>query len=729
MTTVSRSRVFRGIVACLLAGCGGDGPVQPSRVATSITLSETAVSFASLGLTQQLTATVRDQNGQLMQGTPVAWGSSDDGVVTVSGDGLITAVANGDATIDATSQAASASVSAVVRQVAAALAMVMEPAGASAGQPFTTQPIVEVQDLNGHRIADDDGRLVSAEVTSAPAAMPTLLPASVPAVLVGTLTAETMDGVATFADLSLGGDVGDYSLAFHSDGLPGAASSQVFPLAPGPPMVLAAVAGMNADVIAGASVDASVRVIDGFGNGVPGEHIGWSVLTGGGTVDPDETTTDSQGVASTTWATGPNAGVQNQLVASMGEPMVSVQIATVPDVARAPFRFAMDTEWVAPMRSADLVVRDAGGRAVPPVQLDYTVNEYTFGEEPTGVLISDEGRATYGGLSVRPTWAYRIVAHHSGTKVEGIMLVVAHQTPGPRTIVASEHWRMVVPPSWIERIRSTVPDYQRAFDVGWEAQKELMGATVEEAWNAIPHADGQFLAQMTLMEDVNVCGLSTLPLVFGESCFVWPADPDPILGRTNVPRWFILFHEMGHTASLGQPQRAMFDLLMGGAPWTEGDASLLSFWSARRMQEAPDLSPAARESVRRIWEGVTPPWEADLQTWESGSAPFRDDVNFDFTANVWDGIHLRFMNEFGPDYILRYVRAWRIDPVVRALMDLDGAGTTTATRATFAAASLSAALRRSELRSRFEDDWRFPIVDPLFDQLYDHLLTAMDVPW
>ena len=73
----------------------------------SVTVSPAAASIA-LGQTVQLTATPRDSQGNALAGRVVAWSTSDASVATVSGSGLVTAVAVGGATITATSEGKSA---------------------------------------------------------------------------------------------------------------------------------------------------------------------------------------------------------------------------------------------------------------------------------------------------------------------------------------------------------------------------------------------------------------------------------------------------------------------------------------------------------------------------------------------------------------------------------------------------------------------------------------------
>ena len=116
-----RSIVLRPVsVLCLVIGCGEDAPTLPPEppepVATTVTLAPSSVTLHALGDTIQFTATVLDQNGQVMTGVMVAYSSSADSVATVDTTGLVTAVANGNATLTATSGTASGSATVTVEQ-------------------------------------------------------------------------------------------------------------------------------------------------------------------------------------------------------------------------------------------------------------------------------------------------------------------------------------------------------------------------------------------------------------------------------------------------------------------------------------------------------------------------------------------------------------------------------------------------------------------------------------
>ncbi len=108
-----RSLVVVLACAAWIAGCG-DGstdplpspqpppppPPEPPR-ATTVTITPSTVALTALGATAQLAAEVRDQNGQAMAGVTITWSSGSPAVATVDASGLVTAVANGTATISA----------------------------------------------------------------------------------------------------------------------------------------------------------------------------------------------------------------------------------------------------------------------------------------------------------------------------------------------------------------------------------------------------------------------------------------------------------------------------------------------------------------------------------------------------------------------------------------------------------------------------------------------------
>lgn len=111
------SLVLTALSACGGGGGGGGGvtPPPPTPVFTSLTVTPSAATVA-VGGTQSLTASALDQNNQPITGVTVTYQSSDATVATVSGNGVVTGVKVGLATItatgtkDATTKSANASV-------------------------------------------------------------------------------------------------------------------------------------------------------------------------------------------------------------------------------------------------------------------------------------------------------------------------------------------------------------------------------------------------------------------------------------------------------------------------------------------------------------------------------------------------------------------------------------------------------------------------------------------
>jgi outer membrane protein OmpA-like peptidoglycan-associated protein len=124
-----------------------------SRAAVaSVSVTPPTATLEALGATQQLAAARRDKAGRPLSGRAVRWSSSSDSIATVSRDGVVTAAANGTATITAASEGAAGTATVTVAQAPAALAIA--PAAdtlTSLGQ--TVQLAVSAQDANGHAIA------------------------------------------------------------------------------------------------------------------------------------------------------------------------------------------------------------------------------------------------------------------------------------------------------------------------------------------------------------------------------------------------------------------------------------------------------------------------------------------------------------------------------------------------------------------------------------------------
>jgi uncharacterized protein YjdB len=96
----------------------GTTTASTAPVAT-VTVTPASVSLG-VGATQQLTATLRDANGNTLTGRVVTWSSANAGLATVSASGLITGIAVGSTTITATSEGRSGTASVTVSGAPAA---------------------------------------------------------------------------------------------------------------------------------------------------------------------------------------------------------------------------------------------------------------------------------------------------------------------------------------------------------------------------------------------------------------------------------------------------------------------------------------------------------------------------------------------------------------------------------------------------------------------------------
>ncbi len=103
---IHRMRYALALLA-LVSACGGDRPTSPVPVA-SVSLNLQASSLP-VGQTLSLSAVLKDANGNALTGRTVTWSSSATNVASVTGAGVVTALAAGLSTITATTGGKSAS--------------------------------------------------------------------------------------------------------------------------------------------------------------------------------------------------------------------------------------------------------------------------------------------------------------------------------------------------------------------------------------------------------------------------------------------------------------------------------------------------------------------------------------------------------------------------------------------------------------------------------------------
>ena len=130
----------------------------PAPVAT-VTLSPASATVA-VGASQQFTATLRDGSGNVLTGRAITWTSSNSGVATVSGSGLVGASSAGSTVITATSegQSGTATVTVTAPPPAPVATVTLSPASATVAVGGSQQFIATLRDASGNVLG---GRAIS----------------------------------------------------------------------------------------------------------------------------------------------------------------------------------------------------------------------------------------------------------------------------------------------------------------------------------------------------------------------------------------------------------------------------------------------------------------------------------------------------------------------------------------------------------------------------------------
>lgn len=135
--------------------------IEPSRP-TTVTVTPSSATLASLGETATFRAQITDQNGVSFPGT-VTWSSSDPGVFSVAA-GVVTAVANGTGTLTASYENLSGTASVAVEQLPAAVAVTSGGAQEGlSGRALPEPVVVRIDDAGGSPVADVTVSFTAAE--------------------------------------------------------------------------------------------------------------------------------------------------------------------------------------------------------------------------------------------------------------------------------------------------------------------------------------------------------------------------------------------------------------------------------------------------------------------------------------------------------------------------------------------------------------------------------------
>lgn len=266
--------------------------VRVRQHAARVTVTpQDSLCFGALKATRQLAVTAWDARDSLIAQPVATWKATDTTVVTVvPATGVATAVVNGVTAITATVDSVSAAVPAIVRQVAAKLAFTVPPSPVAAGSPIAPAVQVAIQDSLNSTVVGA-ATLVTIGIGANPLG----------GTLAGTLTRTAVNGVATFADLSVNRVGTAYTLAAAASGLIGAASPG-FDVGAGPPSQLAFTVQPSL-AVAGAALAPAVQVTvqDAFGNpvGTAATTVTMAIGTnaGGATLSGTASRTTVNGVA------------------------------------------------------------------------------------------------------------------------------------------------------------------------------------------------------------------------------------------------------------------------------------------------------------------------------------------------------------------------------------------------------------------------------------------------
>ena len=401
---MNRYRILFFVAATLSAtfwayACG-DGATEPPAPPpdpprpTTVTVAPPTALLTALSATVQLTAEVRDQNGQVMAGAGATWTSSNASVATVGGSGLVTAAGNGTATITATAGGVSGTATVTVTQVVSAV--VVSPAADTLVAGDTLRLSAEATDANGHPVA-------GAEFTWAS----------------GDMSVAVVDG----SGLVTGTGAGEVEITATSSGVTGRGEFTV--MAPLPTAIV-----VTPDTVAltalGETEQLAAEVRDQAGRAMAGVAVSWS------SADTTVAAVDSAGLVT---AAGSGA---TTITAAAGQASGEAVVTVMPSAGSVVVTPAAGT--VAPGDTLRLVAEafDENGHGVEGAEFDWSSSDVSAARVDGSGLVTGvaEGTATITAMVGDARGTAEITV---GNPDRAALVALYNATDGPNW-VDNENW-------------------------------------------------------------------------------------------------------------------------------------------------------------------------------------------------------------------------------------------------------------------------------------------------
>lgn len=372
------------------------------------------------------------------------------------------------------------------------------------------------------------------------------------------------------------------------------------------------------------------------------------------------------------------------------------------------YLYPYNMHLVSGARSAvPLQIRDASGAIVGGTMS-------FFGYDTSLISISNDGYVTAKRPETSTEIGAWVDATIGGQSVANscIVRVLSTNYNLVYTVAESPNTMLYYPTSVNgENISNYVTQFEmaQATEYAYKVERTLMGTTPFGGCKQIYEIDfGEAEAQ-------RVCGISGNPIRIGwgaggdvwQNCFLVPFIPP------RSPQWGVMYHEMGHNMTMIS---YTFSEGLGITHYIEGIATAIGVETSSQILDGLTRYPIgsdARNSIAWVLNRDTTGFISTFTTWLKSGAAFSS-----YNIDLVDGLWLYYRRVRPTDFAQRFftpLQPQYQDRVSGYFATLDAAGDNG--KHTFFAALVSAAVG-TDLSSQFTNTYHFPLVQPLFTNLY-----------